>query len=144
MKKEYLKQKRAFTLIELIITIAILIVLSTISVPLYKKHVRESKFVEGYTLLAHIRDAQLAYYNEYRNFLTGDSSTSNDEVLGINAMTNKYFTKFAVGINMRYCAAFQFVAAAFFNDELYCEYQKYSLRLLYNLTSGQTYYLGSK
>ncbi|MBQ3834546.1 MAG: prepilin-type N-terminal cleavage/methylation domain-containing protein [Elusimicrobia bacterium] len=102
MKK--IKNILGFTLVELIITIAIIVVLSMISGPLYKDYVTTAKLSEGYVLLAAIRDAQLQYYNEYGNFYTpyhkfGNGSYSKDDVLGIDARGNKYFTLFNAGYN---------------------------------------------
>ncbi|MBQ3835362.1 MAG: prepilin-type N-terminal cleavage/methylation domain-containing protein, partial [Elusimicrobia bacterium] len=52
------KKRKGFTLIELVIVIMIITILSTVSVPIYKGHISNAKSLEGYTLLASIRDAQ--------------------------------------------------------------------------------------
>ncbi|MBQ3834294.1 MAG: prepilin-type N-terminal cleavage/methylation domain-containing protein [Elusimicrobia bacterium] len=93
------KHQNGFTLIEMVITITIVVVLSMVSVPIYKNYVSEAKLAEAYTLLGAIKDAQLAYYNKYENFLfcmNGGNWTSFDPVLGIDARGNKYFTRFNV------------------------------------------------
>ena len=101
--KKCRKRTKGFTLIELVITITIVTILSMISVPIYKDYMYESKRSEGYLLLSTIRDAQLHYFAEYENFLCYDNSsgggsfTSKEDVLGINAMLNKYFTYMSVG-----------------------------------------------
>ncbi|MBQ3834720.1 MAG: prepilin-type N-terminal cleavage/methylation domain-containing protein [Elusimicrobia bacterium] len=97
-------KRNGFTLVELVVTIMIVIVLSAVSVPLYKGFTSKAKIAEGNVLLGRIRDAQLEYYNEYRNFLWGDQSSiqnrnsfsCKEDVLGIDARTNKYFTMFQV------------------------------------------------
>ena len=58
-----------FTLVELVITIAIVIILSVVSVPLYRGYVDKAKLSEGYALLGQILSAQKAYFSEYGNFL---------------------------------------------------------------------------
>ncbi len=87
-----------FTLVELVITIAIVIILSVISVPIYRAYVDKAKLAEGYALLGALSSAQKAYYSEYGNFYwTGTTATNYDPVLGIDARGNKYFTWFRAG-----------------------------------------------
>ncbi len=90
-----------FTLVELVIVIAIVIILSVISVPIYRGYVDKSKMAEGYALLGTVLSAQKTYYSEYGNFLrdgdsTGGGFTNYDPVLGIDARGNKYFTQFYI------------------------------------------------
>ncbi len=108
MKKSLKFKKRfcnvGFTLVELVIVIAIVIVLSVVSVPIYRSYVDKAKLSEGYALLGAVLSAQKAYYSEYGNFLSKkDSSghTSFEQVLGIDARANKYFTYFWIGLNDR-------------------------------------------
>ncbi|MBQ3834547.1 MAG: prepilin-type N-terminal cleavage/methylation domain-containing protein [Elusimicrobia bacterium] len=96
MKISKIKKKKGFTLVELVITIAIIIVLSSISVPIYKSYVKNAKISEGYILLGTIRDAQKQYKAEYGRFFYS-RHTCNDTVLGIDARANKYFTFFSAG-----------------------------------------------
>ena len=99
--------RSGFTLVELVITIAIVIILSVISVPIYRGYVDKAKMSEGYALRGLILSAQKAYYSEYGNFYksanTGASESnydtyksSFDPVLGIDARGNKYFTTFSL------------------------------------------------
>ena len=87
---------KGFTLVELVITIAIVIILSVVSVPIYRGYVDKAKWSEAYALLGTITSAQKAYYSEYGNFLQA-IWTCNDVVLGIDARGNKYFTYFNRG-----------------------------------------------
>ncbi|MBQ3834349.1 MAG: prepilin-type N-terminal cleavage/methylation domain-containing protein [Elusimicrobia bacterium] len=106
------KNKKAFTLVEMVITLLIIITLSLLSFPIYRGRTNKtSKLAEGYALLGSIISAQVSYYNEYKTFLCFldagfkgiagfDAYTCNDTVLGINAINNRYFTSFnAYGIN---------------------------------------------
>ena len=93
-----MKRLKGFTLVELVITIAIVIILSVVSIPIYKGYTLKAKMSEAYTLLGLCLSAQKAYYAEYGNFL-GDSENKNGwscytEILGIDARGNKYFTFF--------------------------------------------------
>ena len=90
-------RRSGFTLVELVIVIAIVIILSVISVPIYRGYVDKSKMAEGYALVGTLLAAQKAYYSEHGNFIKdvgGGTERSIDEVLGVDARGNKYFTKF--------------------------------------------------
>ena len=102
-----MKKIKGFSLMELVITLTIVVILSLISWPIYRSfHLREvSMLAEGYALLGAIKDAQIHYYNEYGNFLSGYNSwakdyngasdyTSSEPVFGINVMNNRYFSVF--------------------------------------------------
>ncbi len=102
--RKTLLSRAAFTLVELVITIAIVIILSVISVPIYRGYVDKAKYSEGYALLGQILTAQKNYFSEYGNFIyTRESSagnasfTSNDEILGVDARGNQYFKSFNIG-----------------------------------------------
>ena len=138
-----------FTLVELVIVIAIVIILSVISVPIYRGYVDKSKMAEGYALIGAILSAQKSYYSQYGNFLYkddssagGDMYTCNEEVLGIDARGNKYFTLFKVGggdgkgrSSMKY-----FFNASIVKPEDLREIEdKPCLALKYNMTSGSTF-----
>ena len=96
--------KKGFTLVELVITIAIVIILSVVSVPIYRIYIEKAMYTEGYALLGTVLSAQKSYYSEYGNFLRSvDSSAGNklrtttEPILGIDARGNKYFTYFEIG-----------------------------------------------
>lgn len=130
---KYIKKFKAFTLIEMIIVIAVVVILATISVPLYKDYVWNSKTLEAYSLLAKIREAQIQYYNEYGCFLRFPNSSGGnscyEEVLDVDARGNKYFTIFTVGGNDS--------NASFFQADTCCNYGGWKkLYMKYNITGG--------
>ena len=86
---------KGFSLVELVITIAIIAVLSMVSVPIYKNYVLNSKFTEGYVLLGSIKEAQIMYYSEYLRFISYTYGPNNN-ILGIDTRANKYFTTFYI------------------------------------------------
>ncbi len=102
------RKLKGFTLVELVITIAIVIILSVVSVPIYQGYTKKAKMAEGYALLGQILSAQKAYYSEYGNFLWRANATktngkcwaTKEDVLGIDARGNKYFTLFNIGSDM--------------------------------------------
>lgn len=94
-----MKKIKGFTLVELVIVVTLIVILSTISVPLYKGHANKARALEGYALLKSIRDAELLYKQEYSTWYAGNYSdryggTCFHEILGIDARGNKYFTFF--------------------------------------------------
>mgnify|MGYP002622375593 CR=1 FL=1 len=141
------RKLKGFTLVELVITIAIVIILSVVSVPIYRGYTDKAKMSEAYALLGVILSAQKAYYSEYGNFLDDYQSSfkglhfsCNESVLGIDARGNKYFTSFwfdwsgVVGSSTQ--GKYHFTAFVALPEDFNA--QKY-IRLLYNVTSGATF-----
>lgn len=101
------KDKKAFTLVEVVLTIIIVVVLSSISVPVYKGYSQKAKYAEGYALIGNIMKAEDIYRAEYGNFYylsatwaaAGTIYTQSNDVLGINVSGNKYFTTFTLQCN---------------------------------------------
>ena len=143
-----MKQK-GFTLVELVITIAIVIILSVVSVPIYKGYTDKAKMSEGYALLGMILSAQKTYFSEHGNFLVDDHSsggnaqyTCNDEVLGVDVRGNKYFTNFNVCPWTYPTSAilYSFACRAAIPTEIQSNNNGTALYLAYNITSGSTFY----
>lgn len=101
-------KNKGFTMVELVVTLVVLVVLMSVSIPIYKSKTNEFKKAEGYALLATIRSAQEKYYAEYGTFLLsgqesggrrinyGGETITKAEVLGVNAGTNKYYRTFCI------------------------------------------------
>lgn len=143
-----MKTDKAFTLVELVVTIAVIVILSTISVPIYKGYVGKTMYAEGYSLLGRIRDAQLLYHAEYGYFLQNTHSsaksanyTCNEEVTGINARSNKYFTLFRIGYynwhtNEQYKTSF---AACVVKPPKLTKGNLSIIEMVYSLTTGVSF-----
>ncbi len=89
------RKLKGFTLVELVITIAIVIILSVVSVPIYRNYTDKAKMSEAYGIMGTWLSAQKAYYSEYGYFARNNVGfTSYEPNLGIDARGNKYFTWF--------------------------------------------------
>lgn len=59
------KQKKGFTLVELIIVMVIVGILSLVAVPIYRYNIEKARFTEAMTMLRAIADANTMYYIEH-------------------------------------------------------------------------------
>jgi prepilin-type N-terminal cleavage/methylation domain-containing protein len=92
-----MKNKKGFTLVELVIVIVIVGILSIISVPIYRGYVEKAMMTEGKVLLNAIGKAELAYHVKYGTFKeTNGTKVAYDDELDISAEANKYFSAFDV------------------------------------------------
>ena len=142
-----MKRLKGFTLVELVITIAIVIILSVVSVPIYRSYSVKAKLSEAYALLGVILSAQKAYYSEYGMFASHGNWTAYHPVLGIDARGNKYFSWFCAqgslnnnNSKLGYC----FFSGISMPNSIKQERDDNSnaLCLEYNVTSGQTIFWG--
>lgn len=142
--KQSIFSKAGFSLMELVITVTIIIILSAISGPIYKSFSSKAHLAEAYALLGTIRSAQEAYFNDRNYYLYQGCSSSgawnvptcNEEVLGIDARTNKYYTCFYVGYSDGYTHGI-LQGAGYYNRGFYAiALGKQSVTMLYNRTLG--------
>jgi len=86
--------KQGFTLIELMITVAIVAILAAIAVPSYTDYVTRSKFTEAHGMLGDLRVKMEQYYMDNRRY----STTTGGGTCGIpggntpTTLGTKYFT----------------------------------------------------
>ena len=91
-----IKNKKGFTLVELVIVIVIVGILSVISVPVYRGYVDKAIMTEGKVLVGAIAKAELAYHVENGYFADTDGETGKLSAIDIDARGNKYFRVFDI------------------------------------------------
>ncbi len=91
-------KNKAFTLIELIMAVTLIIILSTIGYAVYRSNVNKAIAMEAKALLHDVHAAEQIYRarnGEFRNL----SSTTYDVTLGVDFRGNRYFSQFTVLVN---------------------------------------------
>jgi type IV pilus assembly protein PilE len=109
-----MRRKQGFTLIELMITVAVIAILAAIAVPNYTDYITRSKFTEAHGQLADLRVKMEQYYMDNRRY----STTTGGGTCGIpggNAPTvlgAKYFTYTCASSNASAAGDQQFTLTA--------------------------------
>jgi type IV pilus assembly protein PilA len=88
--------QQGFTLIELMIVVAIIGILAAIAIPAYQDYTIRAQVTEGATLMDGVKVAMEDYYAEHGSWPT--SLTASDAALGLNftgAMTGQYVSAVA-------------------------------------------------
>lgn len=81
-----MKKHHGFTLIELMIVVAIIGILSTIAYPAYNDYVKRGKIVDAHASLSDYRIKLEQYYQDNRNYGTAGGSC------GVTYPASKFFT----------------------------------------------------
>lgn len=68
-----MKRNRGFSLIELMIVVAIVAILATIALPAYQNYVARSQVTEGFSLSTDARMAIVIYHADKANYPSGNS-----------------------------------------------------------------------
>jgi prepilin-type N-terminal cleavage/methylation domain-containing protein len=70
-----MQNKKAFTLVEMMIVVAIISVLAGVALPQYNKYVRKSEVVEALGVMREITNAQMLYRINNDFYFPGDTTT---------------------------------------------------------------------
>jgi type IV pilus assembly protein PilE len=73
----YLKGRRGFTLIEVMIVVAIIAILAAIALPAYGDYIRRGQMQEAFTHLADYRAKMEQYYQDNKNYGVGTCASDN-------------------------------------------------------------------
>ena len=87
---------KGFTLLELMITVAILGILASIAIPYYFDYIQRSRIIEATTALGDMRSQMEKFYMDNRTYLSGGNCAVNTYMTAYNgAASNKFNLKAA-------------------------------------------------
>jgi type IV pilus assembly protein PilA len=94
------RRQTGFTLIELMIVVAIIGILAAIAIPAYQNYTIRSQVAEGLTLASGWENAVTEFYNTYGTWPTGFTSTgTTSTIYAAGSTTGKYVSGITIGAN---------------------------------------------
>mgnify|MGYP001181686690 FL=1 len=106
------KNAKGFTLIELMIVVAIIGILAAIAIPQYNKYVARTQVAEAFALLGPVKQALTLYHQETGNFPAWTNAADVHETLGIPEQnvhrgSNNYIRLMQVGAGGKITVSFK-------------------------------------
>lgn len=90
-----MNSQKGFTLVELMITVAIIGILAAIAIPSYQEYVRRGQVVEAPTYLSDYRVKMEQYFQDFKNYGTSETCANGTNAPSWNTFVPigaKYFT----------------------------------------------------
>jgi len=92
-------KRSGFTLVEMMIVVAIIAVLAGIAVPKFMKNYRKSQTTEPVRLMKQIADAEATFFATHGKYIAYDSSNTNGlKILGVGLNQEGLFKNFEIKI----------------------------------------------
>ena len=85
------KQNKGFTLIELMMVIAIIGLLAAIAIPNYSEYLTRTKRSEGQALLADVAARQERFYAQNNSYVTTDANVGKLGLVKVDLSENGYY-----------------------------------------------------
>ena len=102
MSKDMLenKMKKGFTLVEMMIVVAIIAVLAGVAIPQYTKYVKKSETTEAMRFIKQITDAEILYFATNKKYVKFDTSTTDgsEKKIGFKAPSEANFKNYEVTV----------------------------------------------
>lgn len=84
--------QRGFTLLELMIALAVMAILATIALPYYFDYIQRSRIIEATTALGDMRSQMEKYYMDNRTYLNGGACAINPYMAAYNGVASNKFS----------------------------------------------------
>ncbi len=91
--------RKGFTLVEMMIVVAIIAILAGVAIPQYTKYVRKSEAVEAIGFLKNVVDAESRYKSSHGHFYVGNDMNKTVQVLNLDNLTGQFEYGLQVGGN---------------------------------------------
>jgi type IV pilus assembly protein PilE len=83
--------QQGFTLLELMITLAVIAILATIAIPYYFDYIQRSRIIEATTALGDMRSQMEKFYMDNRTYLNGGNCAVNNAMTAYNGVASNKF-----------------------------------------------------
>jgi type IV pilus assembly protein PilE len=90
---------RGFTLIEVMITVAIIGILASVALPAYTDYLRRGQLPQAFTYLSDYRIKLEQYYQDNRNYGSSGCGTGGTTTINFVPVVNPRFFEFECGLN---------------------------------------------